>query len=57
MKIIEVVNNKPGDGLEICSFSNPGFKRNSNHKTVSGEIGTVPGLNKSTSIVIPNSIN
>ena len=41
----------PGKGFERCFCNSGGFKRNSNHNTVSGEMGTVPGRNKSTSII------
>lgn len=42
----------PGDILDICCSNNDGFNKNSNHKIVSGDIGTVPGRNKSTSIIV-----
>lgn len=41
----------PGFGFCNCFNSKSGSNRNSNHNTVSGEMGTVPGLNKSTSIL------
>lgn len=41
----------PGCGLLRCFLRRLGSRRNSNHNIVSGDIGTVPGLNKSTSIV------
>lgn len=42
----------PGKGFDRCFCSKEGFNKNSNHKIVSGEIGTVPGLGKSTSMII-----
>lgn len=43
--------NLPGEGFEMCFSNKEGFKRNSNHNIVSGDIGTVPGLKRSTSII------
>lgn len=40
----------PGFGFLRCSSSKPGLRRNSNQRTVFGEMGTFPGLNKSTSM-------
>lgn len=46
----------PGKGFDKCFSSNEGFSKNSNHSIVSGEIGTVPGLSRSTSMLKVSSL-
>lgn len=42
--------NLPDESFFRCFSNKSGSKRNSNHNTVSDDMGTVPGLSKSTSI-------